>query len=83
MGLAEFTPESESPASALSKADVACHMAKSHGRDRIHIYHEGDAEMVRHHGYMHLVSAISQALSEGRFHLYAQPITPIAAARSR
>jgi EAL domain-containing protein (putative c-di-GMP-specific phosphodiesterase class I) len=57
-------------------------MAKTHGRDRIHIYHEGDVELARVHGDMHLVSAISKALSEGRFHLYAQPITPIAAARS-
>lgn len=82
IGLAEFTPESESPSSTLSKADVACHMAKSHGRDRIHVYHEGDVELIRHHKDMHLVSAISQALSEGRFHLHAQPIAPIAAAKS-
>ncbi len=78
IGLVEVSPATESPSSALSKADVACHMAKVHGRDRIHIYHQGDAELVRHHGDMHLVSAISRALSEGRFNLYAQPITPIA-----
>jgi diguanylate cyclase (GGDEF)-like protein/PAS domain S-box-containing protein len=83
IGLAEFTPESESPSSALSKADVACHMAKSHGRDRIHTYNEGDVELIRHHGDMHLVSAISHALSEGRFHLHAQPIMPLAAANSQ
>lgn len=82
IGLSEFTPESESTSNALSKADVACHMAKSHGRDRIHVYHQGDVEVVRHHGDMHLVSAISQALSDGRFHLYAQPITPITATHS-
>ena len=78
IGLVEVSPATESPSSALSKADVACHMAKVHGRDRIHIYHQGDAELVRHHGDMHLVSAISRALSEGRFNLYAQPIIPIA-----
>ena len=83
IGLAEFTPQSEGPSSALSKADVACHMAKTHGRDRIHIYHEGDVELIRHHGDMHLVSTISQALSDGRFHLYAQPITPVAATGSK
>lgn len=82
IGLAVFTPESESTSNALSKADLACHMAKSHGRDRIHVYNEGDVELIRHHGDMHLVSAINQALSDGRFHLYAQPIMPIAAGHS-
>ena len=77
MGLAEFTPANEGPSSALSKADVACHMAKRHGRDRIHIYSEGDTELIRHHGDMRLVSTINQALNDGRFHLYAQPISPI------
>jgi len=79
IGMAEFTPECESASDAQSKADVACHMAKSRGRGRIHVYHQGDVELIRHHGDMHVVSTISQALSDGRFHLYAQPIAPIAA----
>lgn len=82
IGLSEFTPASEGPSSALSKADVACHMAKTHGRDRIHIYSERDVELVRHHGDMHMVSTISKALRDGRFHLFAQPIAPIAATNS-
>jgi diguanylate cyclase (GGDEF)-like protein/PAS domain S-box-containing protein len=77
IGLVEFGPNGDSASSILSKADVACQMAKTHGRDRIHIYSHTDVELVRHHGDMRLVSTISQALSEGRFHLYAQPITPI------
>jgi diguanylate cyclase (GGDEF)-like protein/PAS domain S-box-containing protein len=78
IGLIELTQNTDSASSALRKADVACHMAKRHGRDRIHIYHEGDAELIRHQGDIQLISAISTALSEGRFHLYAQPIMPIA-----
>jgi EAL domain-containing protein (putative c-di-GMP-specific phosphodiesterase class I) len=33
---------------------------------------------VRRHGDMRLVSTISQALNDGRFELYAQPIAPVA-----
>lgn len=83
IGLVEFMPENEGASGVLSKADIACHMAKAHGRDRIHIYHEGDVELIRHHGDMHLVATISQALDEGRFHLYAQPIVPIASSSKR
>jgi diguanylate cyclase (GGDEF)-like protein/PAS domain S-box-containing protein len=79
IGMIAFTPESETASTALSKADVACQMAKTHGRDRIHVYQEDDAELARHHGDMRLVSTISQALSDGRFRLYAQPIAHIAA----
>jgi diguanylate cyclase (GGDEF)-like protein/PAS domain S-box-containing protein len=78
IGLTEFIPDSDSASSVLSKADVACHMAKTHGRDRVHTYSEADVELVRHHGDMRLVSTISHALNEGRFRLYAQPIVPIA-----
>ncbi len=83
IGLVEFAVDSESASSILGKADVACEMAKRHGRDRIHLYHEGDTELVRHHGDMRLVATISRALSDGRFRLYAQPIVPIAAGYSK
>jgi len=78
IGLFEITSAHESASSLLKKADIACHMAKRHGRDRIHVYNEGDAELVRHHGDLRLLSAISQAVNAGRFHLYAQPIMPVA-----
>jgi diguanylate cyclase (GGDEF)-like protein/PAS domain S-box-containing protein len=78
IGLVQFTPQSDSPSSILSKADVACQMAKTRGRDRVHVYSQADVELIRHHGDMRLVSTISQALSQGRFQLYAQPISPVA-----
>ncbi len=77
IGLAEFGPHSDLGANILGAADVACLMAKEQGRNRIHVYHPGDADLIRHHGDMHLVSGITQALNEERFHLYAQPIAPV------
>ncbi len=77
IGVTAFLPEHESPEMELAKADVACHMAKREGRDRVHVYRDSDVSLARHHGEMHLVSAISRALSAGRFCLYAQPIIPL------
>jgi diguanylate cyclase (GGDEF)-like protein/PAS domain S-box-containing protein len=82
IGVTAFLPEHESPEVELAKADVACHMAKREGRDRVHVYRDSDAPLIRHHGEMHLVSTISEALSGGRFRLYAQPIIPLAGAGS-
>ena len=80
IGVTAFLPEHESPEAELAKADVACHMAKREGRDRVHVYRDSDVSLIRHHGEMHLVSAITQALSGGHFRLYAQPILPLAGA---
>lgn len=80
IGLTAFLPENESAAAELAKADVACHMAKHLGRDRIHVYRDGDASVIRHHGDMHLVSTITTALNGGRFRLFVQPIAPLAGA---
>jgi len=77
IGLAGFTPRSESASSVLSAADVACHMAKVQGRNRIHIYQSSDIDLVRQHGDMHLVPRITQALSDERFRLFVQPIAPV------
>ena len=77
IGVTAFMPDHESPELELAKADVACHMAKREGRNRVHVYNDDDMSLSRHHGEMHLVSAISQALSAGDFRLYAQPIIPL------
>ena len=77
IGLIAFTADQETASTALSKADVACSTAKRNGRDRVHVYSDGDTELIRHHGDMHLVATINRALSDGRFRLIAQPIEPL------
>ncbi len=78
IGVTAFEPQHESTELELARADVACHMAKMEGRNRIHVYRDSDLSLIRHHGEMHLVSRISEALSGGRFRLFAQPIVPLA-----
>ncbi len=61
--------------SLMSAADVACYVAKDLGRNRIHVYEEGDA--AERHQEMQWVARINRALEEERFELFYQPIVPI------
>jgi len=75
IGIAPVEAASESVATVMSAADVACYVAKDHGRNRIHVYEEGDA--AERHQEMLWVARITRALEEERFELYYQPIVPI------
>ncbi len=59
---------------ALRAADSACYLAKDRGRNRVHVYAAGDAEIAQREGELDWVSRINRALAEDRFELYAQPI---------
>ena len=72
IGLVGITRDSESVSNLLSAADVACHAAKTAGRNRIHVLHPGDAEMHRHRSEVQWVSGITRALEEGRMRLVVQ-----------
>jgi diguanylate cyclase (GGDEF)-like protein/PAS domain S-box-containing protein len=76
-GLAAIDAETVSPQSALSRADIACNMAKDAGRNRIHVYREGDARVVRHQAEMDWYARIQQALEQEELRLYVQPIVPL------
>ncbi|NIW86858.1 MAG: EAL domain-containing protein [Gammaproteobacteria bacterium] len=77
IGLVPITGATEGMTALLSAADAACYAAKDQGRNRIHVYHEHDAELVRRHGEMQWVARIQHALEENRFHLALQSIVPV------
>jgi len=79
IGLTNITAESEDSASLLSAADVACYTAKEMGRNRIHVYTDGDVDLAKRQGEMQWVSRIKQALDENRLCLYGQVIVPVVA----
>ncbi len=75
IGIVPVDAKSESVGALMSAADVACYVAKDLGRNRIHVYEEGDA--AERHQEMQWVARINRALEEERFELFYQPIVPI------
>ena len=65
------------PEEMLTKADMACFMAKEKGRNRVHAHGDEDQELLDRVREMNWVQRIQQALSEDRFCLYGQEIVPL------
>ncbi|MGA8709054.1 MAG: EAL domain-containing protein [Steroidobacteraceae bacterium] len=74
IGVVEITRESDSAASLMSAADIACYAAKDSGRNRVHLYDSN--EVSGRHREMYWVSRVTRAVDEGRLELYFQQITP-------
>lgn len=77
IGLVPIAHPGETLAGVLSAADSSCYAAKEMGRNRVVVYQAGDAKLAQRHGEMRWMPRIQQALAEGRFRLYHQPIMPV------
>ena len=78
-----FHHAGETPETLLSRADMACHLAKESGRNRIYVLQATDVEARLQLVDMHRAAQLREALESGRFALYAQPIVPLAAQDGR
>jgi diguanylate cyclase (GGDEF)-like protein len=76
-GLVPFDAELGRAAEVLTAAEHACRMAKEAGRGRIQVYREGDDQQVRRRS-IQWVAGMQRNLEEGRLHLFAQLIHPLA-----
>lgn len=75
VGVVMLERESQSVGDVMSAADVACYAAKDLGRNRVHLYEDGDASM--RHKEMQWATRITRALDESRFEIYFQPIVSV------
>jgi diguanylate cyclase (GGDEF)-like protein/PAS domain S-box-containing protein len=83
IGLVAISESTTLMTDILKAADSACYMAKDAGRNRIHIYHADDLDVLQRQGEMQWVSKINQALDDNLFCLYAQPIVSIDGNKAR
>jgi len=61
----------------LMAADLACHVAKERGRNRIHVHALEDMSVRRRHQEMQWLPRLHEALDNDRFELFVQPIRPL------
>jgi diguanylate cyclase (GGDEF)-like protein/PAS domain S-box-containing protein len=78
IGLVPLVQDGATLTEVFSAADSACYAAKERGRNRVHLYKPDDTVLAQRDGEMRWMPRIQQALEDGRFRLYYQPIIPFA-----
>jgi diguanylate cyclase (GGDEF)-like protein/PAS domain S-box-containing protein len=76
IGIVQIDQQSESVATLLSAADIACYSAKDGGRNRVQVYDPATASA--RHREMRWMARLTHARDEGRLDIMFQPIVRIA-----
>jgi diguanylate cyclase (GGDEF)-like protein/PAS domain S-box-containing protein len=76
IGIVEIDQSTESVATLLSAADIACYSAKDGGRNRVQVYDPASASA--RHREMRWMARLTNARDEGRLDIVFQPIVRIA-----
>lgn len=77
IGITVIDQQTRIPAEAMRQADIACYMAKHHGRNRCHLYQPEDEQHIPSLGEIGVVNDLKDALQSDRLVLHFQPITDI------
>src|SRR5262245_39042818 len=76
IGIVQIDPSTESVATLLSAADIACYSAKDGGRNRVQVYDPASASA--RHREMRWMARLTNARDEGRLDIMFQPIVRVA-----
>ena len=76
-GIAALVDMPQGLARAIAAAEVACKMAKSHGRNRVELYSFDDGSIVRRQDNVVAVGLLRNALRSDALMLFAQRIEPL------
>jgi diguanylate cyclase (GGDEF)-like protein/PAS domain S-box-containing protein len=77
IGIVQIDQQTETVATLLSAADIACYSAKDGGRNRVQVYDPASASA--RHREMRWMARLTNARDEGRLDLMFQPIVRVAA----
>ncbi len=76
-GIAALVGMPQGLARAIASAEIACKMAKSHGRNRVELYSCDDGSIMRRQDNVVAVGLLRNALKNDGLVLYAQGIEPL------
>lgn len=74
IGLVEIGRDGGSIEDIMNSADSACYVAKKQGGVRVHVYSAREEASARHSGEIQWLQKLQNALRDGKFELYYQPI---------
>jgi len=82
IGLVSLHGRWQTTSAVRQAADVACYAAKEEGRNRVHVYREGEQGVQDLRGNLHWVQRLENALDDGHLRLYWQRIMPLKRGRA-
>ncbi|MDD9894127.1 MAG: EAL domain-containing protein, partial [Gammaproteobacteria bacterium] len=77
IGIAVIDHNIESAKQALSRADIACYVAKNNGRNNFHLWLDGDKMVSDHAQNITLINQVKTALDNNQLEVYGQPVVPL------
>lgn len=81
LGLVHFDEASDSVASVLAAADMACYAAKELGRNELFVYSADDETIAKRSSELNWLPRLKEALDQELFRLHAQPLATVSTGR--